>query len=166
MDKLLVKFLSRRRLRRVTVFMKLITKIGNGPLWAVLSVLFLFINIYIGIALIIALLSQIVLQKILKQMFHRKRPYVAHDDILFIMSPPDRFSFPSGHAAGAFVFVFVFHYLFPVLFIPMLILASIIAFSRMYLGLHYPSDILAGILLGFVCAKIGIFLAYDVLAFL
>jgi undecaprenyl-diphosphatase len=146
--------------------MKWITRIGNGPFWGGVCILFLFINVSAGITLIIALLTQLVLQHILKKMFHRKRPYVAHDDVLFIMSPPDRFSFPSGHTAGAFVLVFIFHILYPFLFIPMLILASLIAFSRMYLGLHYPSDVLAGILLGFVSAKIGIFLTFDILAFL
>lgn len=155
-DKNMVLFLSNRRIKAFTAFMKFMTRVGDGVPWFILCVLFLAINIYAGLALTISSIIQVLLQVIAKRIFNRERPYEKYDDISHAMAPPDKFSFPSGHTAGAFTIAFVFYYFFPILFVPMLVIASLIAFSRIYLGLHYPSDVLAGILIGLIGAIIGI----------
>lgn len=155
-DKNMVLFLSNRRIKAFTAFMKFMTRVGDGVPWFILCVFFLAINIYSGLALTISSIMQILLQVIIKRIFNRERPYEKYEDISHAMAPPDKFSFPSGHTAGAFAIAFVFYYFFPILFVPMLVIASLIAFSRIYLGLHYPTDVLAGIVLGLISAIIGI----------
>lgn len=160
LDKGTVHFFSKRRNKNLTTFMHIMTKVGDGLVWFVLCVIFLPINLHLGLSMTFASLIQPLFQQIIKHIFVRQRPYVKHDEISNAVLPPDKFSFPSGHTAGAFALVFVFYYLFPVLFIPMLIIAALIAFSRIYLGLHYPTDVIAGVILGFFSAKLGIFLAH------
>jgi undecaprenyl-diphosphatase len=161
-EKELIHFLSRRRVRFLTAFMKLMTRIGDGQVWALVILILFFVNIYAGFALLFGSIIQIVLQQIIKNLFSRQRPYVSHEEISIVINPPDRFSFPSGHTAGAFVLVFFFWYFYPFLFVPMLVLATLIAFSRMYLGLHYPTDVMAGVILGYISARLGIILSIDV----
>ncbi len=156
LDKNFVQFFSNRRIKSFTTFMKFMSRMGDGLVWFILCVIFLAIDIYSGLALTITSITQVLLQTIIKHIFSRQRPFVKFEDISNVIAPPDKFSFPSGHTAGAFGIVFVFYYFYPVLFIPMLIIASFIAFSRIYLGLHYPSDVLAGVVLGFISALIGI----------
>jgi undecaprenyl-diphosphatase len=69
--------------------------------------------------------------------------------------PADEFSFPSGHTAAAFVMVSILGSFYPVLLLPLVILASFIGISRVYLGVHYPSDVLAGAILGIVCGGVA-----------
>jgi undecaprenyl-diphosphatase len=163
-EKEMIHFLSRRRVRVLTAFMKLMTRIGDGQVWALVILILFFVNIYAGFALLFGSVIQVILQQIIKNLFSRQRPYVSHEEISIVINPPDRFSFPSGHTAGAFVLVFFFWYFYPFLFVPMLVIATLIAFSRMYLGLHYPTDVMAGVVLGYISARLGIVLSIDVLS--
>lgn len=92
----------------------------------------------------------------IKKKIKRDRPFQAMPDIQYLLIPPDRFSFPSGHTAGAFVMAVLIAAFQPALVLPVFIWASAVAISRVYLGVHYPSDVLAGMVLGTACAKIGI----------
>ena len=69
---------------------------------------------------------------------------------------PDRFSFPSGHAAGAFMMATLLRHFYPALTIPFYATASVIGVSRVYNGVHYPSDVMAGTALGIASAQIGL----------
>lgn len=158
-DKYLVVYLARYRASSLTTLMKIMTKIGDGYVWVVLCIVVAIINFNIGLAFISASLIQIFLQQIVKHIFCRKRPYIAHDDIFYIIPPPDKFSFPSGHTAAAFVMVFAFLHFYPVFFGIFLVIACLIAISRVYLGLHYPTDILGGIFLGYLSYKVGLFIS-------
>jgi undecaprenyl-diphosphatase len=84
----------------------------------------------------------------LKEAFDRVRPSLADPSFVSVVAPPGSDSFPSGHAAGAFAAATVVAALVPRLRLPVLTLAALVAASRVYLGVHYPFDILAGALVG------------------
>ncbi|MCX7881712.1 MAG: phosphatase PAP2 family protein [Brevinematales bacterium] len=160
LDKEIVALLARKRRRGLNIFMTFITRVGDGYVWFGLILFFLFFDLYAGIVLAMAQLIQILLQILIKNIFTRDRPYVKHGDISILLAPPDRFSFPSGHTAGAFTVVFFFWYFYPMWTWPFLVLAVLIGFSRMYLGLHYPTDVVAGMVLGYVSVRIALFLSF------
>ncbi|NLZ48864.1 MAG: phosphatase PAP2 family protein, partial [Clostridiales bacterium] len=72
------------------------------------------------------------------------------------ISKPSSFSFPSGHTGFSFAATGVLAKYFRKYRIPLFILASLMAFSRVYLCVHYPSDIIGGIILGLICSQISI----------
>ena len=140
--------------------MPLVTALGNGGwLFILVAAAFMLSRRYRrqGFALAIALLCCFVVGNlILKPLFARMRPFeVANVTELLIRAPRD-FSFPSGHTMAAFSFAGVFwHYLsqFGRWAIAAVILALLIAFSRLYLYVHFPTDVLCGALLGVLFAK-------------
>jgi undecaprenyl-diphosphatase len=156
-EKYIMLFIFRIRRNKLTAFMRFMTRIGDGWLWFLMDISFLLVNISAGLALCFASLLQLALHVVLKRLFTRERPFIKHNDITNLAIPPDRFSFPSGHTAAAFAVAFVFLYFYPVMFIPMLVIASLIAFSRIYLGMHYPSDVFAGGVLGFLAARLSVY---------
>ncbi len=91
----------------------------------------------------------------LKNIIARERPCVTFDYLTYYIKCPNEYSMPSGHTLHSFIPVFLFFYFKKwKIGIPTLIIASLIAFSRMYFAVHYPSDILVGILLAFFLSTI------------
>jgi undecaprenyl-diphosphatase len=96
-------------------------------------------------------------EHVLKSATGRIRPCRSVEGVRLIVPCPRSFSMPSGHAISSFAFAFPLYYL-PRGYLPFaarlypLFLASAIAFSRIYLGVHYPSDVFAGVLLGVLIA--------------
>lgn len=80
----------------------------------------------------------------LKSLFRRQRPYTQVAQALLVGAPPQRHSFPSGHAAAAFAGAWVLSQHYPRWRLPFYGLACLVAFCRLYLGVHYPSDVVAG----------------------
>ncbi|MBQ2803060.1 MAG: phosphatase PAP2 family protein [Lachnospiraceae bacterium] len=103
------------------------------------------------------LLTLILGEQLLKNLVARKRPCVVDTSVELLIPRPRSYSFPSGHTANSFapaVSLFLF-YRKPGMIA--LLIAAVIAFSRMYLFVHYPTDILGGILLGTMDAMIVYF---------
>ena len=96
---------------------------------------------------------------LLKRVFVRERPFITHTSIDMKAVPLDRYSFPSGHTLHAVSFAWQATAHFPELGWVLLPLAALIAGSRVVLGLHYPSDVLAGAAIGAALAELGTSLA-------
>ncbi|OPY58103.1 MAG: Undecaprenyl-diphosphatase BcrC [Pelotomaculum sp. PtaU1.Bin035] len=140
-------------------FMPLITNTGEGGLIWIIIGLALFISRRPGVKktallMLVALLASFLAGECIKHIFQRPRPFETLPDVELLVRPPYSFSFPSEHAANAFAAGLVLARKLPGLawfFIP---LACVMAFSRVYVGVHYPADILVGSLLGTACAAL------------
>ncbi len=137
-----------------------ITSLGNaGVIWILLAVILLLIpkTRKSGIILAVSLIFDVVLcNGILKNLFARVRPYDINDSVQLLIPKAVDFSFPSGHTAASFTAVTaLFLAREKRLWKMALVLAGLIAFSRLYLYMHYPTDILGGILAGICCGYAG-----------
>jgi undecaprenyl-diphosphatase len=156
---LINRYRDNRLLSRVIPW---VSRSGDGWYYPFVVVLLLFTHpgqafAFLGVALA-SFASELPVYKLVKNMVKRDRPFVKLPGILNRVVPPDQFSFPSGHTAGASVMAVVLSHFFPIITLPIYAWASLVGFSRVYLGVHYPSDILAGFGLGWASAQMGIFL--------
>jgi len=151
----------------LTPFFRLITGLGNGGfIWILISCLLLLFpkTRRIGcMSLLALLLSYLVNNRCLKILVARSRPFDTFQTLIPLIGKPRDFSFPSGHTASSFAAASVFFRKLPVWAgAPLLILAVLIGISRLYVGVHYPGDVLAGMasgwLLGMAAGKIIDFL--------
>lgn len=108
------------------------------------------------IILLIATSDQIS-SNFLKNLFERIRPCNALDDVNMLISKTSSYSFPSSHAFNSFAAAVFFYKLYPKLKWLLFITASLLAISRVVVGVHYPSDIVAGTIMG---SAIGYIFAY------
>lgn len=129
-----------------------VTRLADGGfLWVALSAILLFHPKYrkLGVTMIVAIgLEVLSVNFLLKPLVARPRPFEVNSAIQLLIPKPTGFSFPSGHAAVSFAAASVLYLTKSKGWIVGAILAVLIAFSRMYLYVHYPSDVLAGILIG------------------
>jgi len=87
---------------------------------------------------------------VVKRLVRRKRPALD----MQVSVPPDKFSFPSGHTAAAFAVAIAMSGTMPILVPPLLVVAFIVAYGRMYLGVHYPLDVGVGAFLGMITGSL------------
>jgi undecaprenyl-diphosphatase len=136
------------------------SRLGDGVIWY--AMLFILPLLYGSEAIrpvVIMALTGVLgvgLYKALKHVFVRERPFITHTSISLAMAPLDRYSFPSGHTLHAVAFTWQAVAHFPELAWVLVPLASLIAASRVVLGLHYPTDVLAGAVIGILLATLGL----------
>lgn len=99
-------------------------------------------------AILLAFLIERPMYFVLKNGFRRNRPEVALEDYHSVIVPPDKFSFPSGHTSAAFMMATLLGYFVPPLILPLYCWAALVGFSRVVLGVHFPTDTLVGAMLG------------------
>jgi undecaprenyl-diphosphatase len=99
-------------------------------------------------AVLLAFLIERPVYFVLKNSLKRNRPQAALINFRSIITPSDQFSFPSGHTSAAFMMATLLGYYFPPLIIPLYGWATLVGCSRVVLGVHFPTDILVGIILG------------------
>lgn len=153
-------------------FMSAFTKLGDaGIIWILLTlVLLLFPKTRkTGLVLMAALLVDVVLcNGILKNLVARTRPFDVNTAVSLLVAKPHDFSFPSGHTAASFASIAALYLvnrdgtrlgapvrLTNILWKAALVVGCLLAFSRLYLYVHFPTDILGGILVGILSGYLG-----------
>ena len=150
-----LKYISEKcQNRTFDKMMPIITMMGNlGVIWFVISSL-MFLKVeyrIIGIGVILAVaLTTIIGEGRIKHIVRRSRPFQDKEEKLLI-NKPITYSFPSGHTASSFAALAVFLQMNGKLGLIVSPIATLIAFSRVYLKVHYPTDVIFGMLLGFTC---------------
>ncbi|CAL1240632.1 phosphatase PAP2 family protein [Candidatus Methylocalor cossyra] len=93
---------------------------------------------------------------ILKNGFKRNRPQEALYDFRSFIIPADKFSFPSGHTSAAFLMATLWAYFYPSTAVPVYLWASAVGLSRIFLGVHFPTDVLVGATMGIAIARTSV----------
>src|SRR5688572_10929578 len=154
-----------RRLNRgvehagIRLFFMAASRLGDGVIWYLLMLALPFAYGAQGLRVALIMLATsaagLAVYKFLKRTFVRERPFIRHAGISLAGAPLDRYSFPSGHTLHAVAFTWQGCAAFPELAVLLVPLALAIAASRVVLGLHYPTDVLVGALLGATSGAIG-----------
>jgi len=138
----------------------------HGIFWICLSLLLLAIpkTRKVGLAMCLALVMNVLLCNVLiKPLVARPRPWTHRPELEAAIAAlsilPTDFSFPSGHTSASFACAMAMARSKSRLGVPALILAALIGLSRLYLYVHYPTDVLCGVLLGAACGILGAYFA-------
>ena len=140
-----------------------ITSLGNGGMLWIAATILLMIpkkTRKVGLMSAIALLGSLIINNnLIKNLVQRPRPFRTFPELQIIIPTPSEFSFPSGHTSSSFAAAAVFYRHLPKkLGVPSVVLAGLIGFSRLYVGVHYPTDVLAGVIMGILLSYMAEFL--------
>lgn len=144
-------------------FFILVTKLGDaGLLWILIGLFFLLQKRHrtLGLLIILSLIaSLLVTNGLLKNWIARPRPYTVYPIDLLIDKNPE-YSFPSGHTSAAFAAAWMIFMNKKRLGFYTVVLASLMGLSRIYLFMHYPTDVIGGAIVGILIAE-GLYWLYD-----
>ena len=152
-DLRLVEITNRLSLRKgMRPAFAIISRIGDGLFWygliLLLPLIFDATAIGTSIKMVIAGVLGLLIYKWIKLLTERARPFTVSENISLGTAPLDKYSFPSGHTLHAVSFSLIALHDYPVLAWLLIPLTFLIALSRVVLGLHYPTDVLAGASIG------------------
>jgi undecaprenyl-diphosphatase len=144
--------------------MNVVTQMGS-LLFAVIVPLSLIISgqeklVRVGLKIALVLVVSETLVFLIKRVIQRPRPFTILPEVINTRATACQYSLPSGHTCAAFAMAFVLTSAFPGLDYIFFTLATLVGLSRMYLGVHYPSDVVAGMLIAYavyVTAGNGLF---------
>lgn len=163
MELAILDFLQTLRCGPLDTAMVLVSRTGDaGLIWIVLALALLLLRRQRrnGLAVSCALALDLgVCNLLLKPLVGRVRPFAVDPTVALLVPPPGDASFPSGHTAASFAAVFALRAMGSPLWKPALVWACLMAFSRLYLFVHWPTDVLGGALVGAVCGWGGARLA-------
>lgn len=143
------------------MFMPFITSLNNTKyliLSAIVAIL-LFKRLYgakviLGIIVAVAL-SDIIAARVFKPLVERPRPQYSTTNVRLLVPSQSSYSFPSNHAANVFAAATVIGLMIPLVRGIAMVFAFLVAYSRVYVGVHYPGDVIAGALLGICCGMLS-----------
>lgn len=138
--------------RLIQSLFALISRLGDGIFWYGLILLIPFVygwqGLQTSLMMVAAGVVNLTIYKILKKKTGRERPCTASTQIILGAKPLDHYSFPSGHTLHAVAFSILITHYYPELGWLVIPFAVLVAMSRVILGLHYPTDVLAGAVIG------------------
>lgn len=137
-------------------FFSLVSRLGDGVFWYVLMLVMALVDgsygIYAALHMGVVSVVGVIIYKGLKHKLVRQRPFISNNNIVQGTYTLDYYSFPSGHTLHAVSFTFIAVAYYPWL-APLLVpFATFVALSRVILGLHYPTDVLVGAVIGWMLA--------------
>jgi len=153
-DNQILNFVIKNRISTLNIFMISLSYIGSQvAVFVITTILFISYGKYNKLKrLWITLLSTVIITYVLKFIIHRARPLVE------VLIQKSGYSFPSGHATAVFSVLPLLDKEFPRLRYIWFALAIILLFSRIYLGVHYPSDVIAGAMVGYLIGTIILYI--------
>ena len=164
-DRRILEFIYNKiRCRILDFLMPYVTHFGGAKFTTLASVIvFLFMDRSLGLEMGLSLGVSHLIVHIVKRIANRPRPYITLKNVDEVSIPFEPYSFPSGHTTAGFSLAVTLSFYTPIWEWKccLLALASLVGISRIYLGVHYPSDVLIGGLLGTLCAYLihfGIFI--------
>lgn len=151
------EFIRNPFLNPIVIF---ITSLGDGGFVWILATIALLIpkkTRKIGYMSALALLGSLLINNtLIKNLVARPRPYTVLSELQILIPKPGEYSFPSGHTSSSFAAAAVFYRQLPKKFgVPAITLAVLIGLSRLYVGVHYPTDVLAGAVMGIVLSYLA-----------
>jgi undecaprenyl-diphosphatase len=150
--------------RAVGVFFGAVSRLGDGVFWYTLMLALIALDgrrgLFAAAHMAATGLAALLLYRLLKRYTRRPRPFRACPGVIAHVPPLDEFSFPSGHTLQAVGFTLVALAWYPLLAPLLLIFTSLVAASRVILGLHYPSDVLAAIGIGGALGALSLWLVH------
>jgi undecaprenyl-diphosphatase len=146
----------------LNVIMPLITRLGDaGFVWIIISIILMCTKRYrkVGIISLVAIfISTILTEGVIKHLVERVRPIIAYPIDNPLIKLPTSFSFPSGHTASSIAVAYVLSTYIKRYKFYFISLAVLIAFSRIYLYVHYFSDVLGGVVVGLISGIIAVYI--------
>jgi undecaprenyl-diphosphatase len=143
-------------------FLAMVSRLGDGVFWysliAIMPLLDGWNGVRAGLHMLLTGATVLIVYKMLKKSTRRERPCHWAADVTAVVPPLDRYSFPSGHTLHAVGFTLVASEYYPRLAWLLVPFTLLVATSRVALGLHYPSDVLAATGIGFILAYAEILL--------
>lgn len=138
--------------RRFIAFVRILSKSGDGYMQFMLPSLLLLLDFQSGLSFFMLVAIAFAIERpiyfILKNTLKRRRPPEVMTNFFSLVTPSDKFSFPSGHTMAAFLLAGLASFYFGSAAYPLYAWASAVGASRVILGVHFPTDILAGACLG------------------
>ena len=160
---ILLQIQQHLRTDMLTPLMKFVTFLGNGGwFWILCAVVLLAVpkTRKTGYAAVLSLIfGVIVTNLLLKNIVARPRPFAEIEALIPLIAKPTDFSFPSGHTTASFAVALVMLRMLPKkIGIPAVVLAALVAFSRLYLGVHYPTDVLVAFLVALMGSTVAVWI--------
>jgi undecaprenyl-diphosphatase len=141
----------------IVLMLMAVSWLGDGKLWYALIATLPWWGGALGLTSALYMVAlggvNLVFYKALKHRIARPRPYVSCPGIRACAKSLDEFSFPSGHTMHAVAYSLVLSHYHPALAAPLWVFTTLVALSRVVLGLHYPSDVAIGAVIGWITAK-------------